>query len=288
MLAIDHAAITDILREIGQTIILPRWRNLQAGDISQKTGPDDLVTIADQEAERALIPLLQAALPGSLVLGEESYAADPSLLHALRTEHPVWIIDPVDGTKPFAEGKETFGTIVALVQNDVILSGWIHHPVTQDTLVTERGSGAFWNSARCRITPAPRELASLQGIIGNSLRMRPHDPLLDSGIPIYQTPAFIAACHIYPAMMVSSSLFGLPPAPCPHFRATLSNSKPWDDAAGALAVREAGGELIASDGTPYRPTMFDNGTIVATDYATAITVRDWLVQHGQHLPAARS
>lgn len=275
MIFVDPQRVSSVIQEVGQSVILPRWRNLKDGEISEKTGPHDLVTIADQEAEAALAPRLQALLPGSLVLGEESFAANPGLIDALRSEHPVWIIDPVDGTKPFAEGKETFGTIIALVQNDEVLAGWIHHPLTGDTLMTERGAGAFWNGQRVQVREN-QPLAAMTGILGVRLQFPVKAyPGVGQG-PTFERSSFVA-CQVYPAMMVDGSMFGMPVAPRYHFRATASYSRPWDDAAGALAVREAGGEIIDWDGNRYRPTMFDNGTIVATDYDSAIAVRDWLL-----------
>ncbi len=275
MIKVDLQQVAGLIAEIGQRIVMPRWRNLQAGEISEKTGPLDLVTIADKEAEAALIPLLQQLLPGSLVLGEESFAADPSLIDALRSEHPVWIIDPIDGTRPFARGEETFGTMVALVQNDNILAGWIHHPLTGDTLITEQGSGAWLHGKRLQVAPA-MPFADMFGILGVRLQM-PVEKHPGSGpAPRFERKSFVA-CQVYPAMLAADvPLFGLPPEPHYHFRATASYSRPWDDAAGALAIAEAGGVVIDWEGNRYRPTMFDNGTIAANGYETALALRDWL------------
>ena len=55
-------------------------------------------------------------LPGSLVVGEEGVAADPGVLEALSGDAPVWIIDPIDGTANFADGKPIFAVMVALVR----------------------------------------------------------------------------------------------------------------------------------------------------------------------------
>jgi fructose-1,6-bisphosphatase/inositol monophosphatase family enzyme len=272
---IDMQQITGFMQEVGQTIIMPRWRNLQASEISQKTGPMDLVTIADKEAEAALTPMLKAVLPGSHVLGEESFAADPSLIDALRSEHPVWIVDPVDGTRPFAHGEETFGTIIALVQNDEILAGWIHHPITGDTLMTEKGAGAHMHGRRLAVAPFAA-FADMFGILGVRLQMPVEKHPGTGQAPKFERKSFVA-CQVYPAMLTTQSLFGLPSEPQYHFRATASYSRPWDDAAGVLAIRESGGEVINWEGQPYRPTMFDNGTISASSAATALAVRDWLL-----------
>lgn len=276
MVQVAAEKVADLLLEVGQRIVMPRWRNLQESEISQKTGPLDLVTIADKEAEAALAPALQKLLPGSLVLGEESFAADPNLIQALRSDHPVWIIDPIDGTRPFAQGKETFGIMVALVQHDETIAGWIHHPITRETLHTEKGGGAYLQGQKLSVA-ASASFADMFGILGVRLQM-PVEKFPGIGqAPRFERKSFVA-CEVYPAMLAGRRpLFGLPPMPHYHFRATASYSRPWDDAAGALALSEAGGIVIDWQGQPYRPTMFDNGTIAANSLDNALALRDWLM-----------
>ncbi|MGQ0675326.1 MAG: inositol monophosphatase family protein, partial [Rhodospirillales bacterium] len=83
------------MAEIAALEIMPRFRNLAAGDIRKKHG-GETVTVADEAAERALSPRLAALLPGSGVLGEEGAAADPGTLALLAGDAPVWVIDPID------------------------------------------------------------------------------------------------------------------------------------------------------------------------------------------------
>src|SRR5215475_5254326 len=101
---LDLARVTSLIEETAGAEILPRFRKLAAGEIREKT-PGDFVTVADEAAEARLTPLLSALLPGSLVLGEEAAAADATLLDRLFDTQPVWVIDPVDGTSNFAEGR---------------------------------------------------------------------------------------------------------------------------------------------------------------------------------------
>ena len=273
---IDIQQVSDIVAEVGRSIILPRWRNLQAHEIKEKSGPQDLVTIADHEAEARLTPLLRDILPGSLVLGEEGFASNPALLANLQSDSPVWIIDPVDGTKNFSEGKEEFGTIIALVHRGETLAGWIHHPVTGDTMIVERGSGAFYRGKKLSMLPtAP--LAQLYGTLGTRL----HKPVArfpgpDPG-PKFDMHRNVS-CEVYVALLTGEKLFPNSPLDLPQrsFRVTLMGSKPWDDVAGVLAVREGGGEVINWAGQAYRPDMFDNGIIAGSGLATCLELREWL------------
>ena len=116
------------LTAVGREIVLPRWRNLRDGDIRDKGGGDP-VTLADLEAEAALRDRLCEILPGSAFIGEEAVGEDPALLDLLHKEAPVWVVDPIDGTKNFAEGTERFCVMAALVSGGLTLGGWIYSPL---------------------------------------------------------------------------------------------------------------------------------------------------------------
>ena len=89
----DIEAVGRLVREVAEAEILPRWRALEAHDIDTKSGPNDLVTIADRKAETLLSAALVELYPGSRVVGEETFAADPTRLRHLGGDAPVWIID---------------------------------------------------------------------------------------------------------------------------------------------------------------------------------------------------
>ena len=82
-MSFDVLALTDLLREAGKQEIAPRFRNLMANDIGQKTSAIDLVTQADLGAERVITAGLRALFPHAMILGEEGYAADPSTMRGL-------------------------------------------------------------------------------------------------------------------------------------------------------------------------------------------------------------
>ena len=84
-------AVTTLIREIVAEEVVPRFERLAHGDISEKA-PGDLVTIADIQTERRLTEALTQLLPGSVVIGEEAAASDPSILGLLAQPAPVWVI----------------------------------------------------------------------------------------------------------------------------------------------------------------------------------------------------
>jgi len=110
MPALNPEKIATIMQEVAQARILPRFQQLSEGEISTKSGPGDLVTIADIEAEEDLTRILKDLLPGSLVIGEEAVSKEEISMGLLATESdPIWVVDPVDGTNNFAGGNENSG-----------------------------------------------------------------------------------------------------------------------------------------------------------------------------------
>src|SRR4051812_3196881 len=148
----EPGAVAKLLREIALVEVLPRFRQLKAHEIREKS-PGDFVTIADEAMEAALAPKLAALLPGSLLVGEEDCARDPSVMHRLGSDQPVWVIDPVDGTANFAEGKEEFCSMMALIERDQVLGGWIYDPVTDTTSYAVQGGGA-WSAGKRLAAPS--------------------------------------------------------------------------------------------------------------------------------------
>ncbi|MEK9662723.1 MAG: inositol monophosphatase family protein, partial [Alphaproteobacteria bacterium] len=92
----DPDKVASLIREVGETVVLPRHRQLEDEDIQEKR-KGDLVTVADLEAERWLTERLVALLPDSTVVGEEAVFADADRLKLLASDGPVWVVDPIDG-----------------------------------------------------------------------------------------------------------------------------------------------------------------------------------------------
>ena len=114
----DHRMATDValmLRDASQAEILPRFRKLAAGAIRAKSSPMDLVTDADEAAERQITRALMDRFPECAVVGEEACAADPSLLNRLGGADLAFVVDPVDGTANFAGGVPLFGCMAAAI-----------------------------------------------------------------------------------------------------------------------------------------------------------------------------
>ncbi|WP_142847126.1 inositol monophosphatase [Telmatospirillum sp. J64-1] len=234
---IDH--VSDLIRQAAETEILPRFKALEAHQIREKS-PGDFVTEADTETEKLLSRLLPELLPGSLVVGEEAVAADPRVLDLLSGDQPVWIIDPVDGTRNFAHGTPVFGVIVALVMGARTMAGWIHDPVNGVMATAVRGQGSWLDGRRVTI-PAESPLDQMTGSLG----FRRNKPLQAAVKGLIRHGS---AAHDYLEMLRGRLDF-----------AYYKRLNPWDHAAGILMFTEAGGFCALLDGTPYRPLPSNAG-----------------------------
>lgn len=251
---LDLDRIAQIIRDTAATEILPRFRALAAGDIREKR-PGDLVTVADLEAERRLIRELEAAMPGSVALGEESVAADPARLDLLAGAAPVWVIDPIDGTGNFAKGVARFAVIIAHVARGVTEAGWIYDPSSGGMVIARRGAGAWYDGRRCRVaeTPPDRLVGSAYG--RNAAGIRAATALVDSGR--------VGALHNYGC----SGLEYMEVARGESHFTLHSRSLVWDHAAGMLIIGEAGGAARFLDGSPYDPRIGDKKPLAAVSEA---------------------
>lgn len=233
------SAVTDLMAEAAERLIRPRFRALSSGEVRAKSGPHDLVTIADEEAERWLTPRLSALLPGSVVVGEEAVASDPSVLEQLVGPAPVWLIDPVDGTWNFAAGQEDFCVMVALVQHQVVQTGWIMEPMRGRVTIAQRGEGAWQQGLPGgERRPLPGPLAGpLTALTGFAY----HRPLKDRVLPMAVRRIGSAGVE-YVRLASGLDSFSL-----------YDRNMPWDHAAGSLIIEECGGMVAHTDGAPYRP-----------------------------------
>jgi fructose-1,6-bisphosphatase/inositol monophosphatase family enzyme len=258
--------VGELIREVAATIVLPRFRHLASDEIQQKA-PGDLVTIADQESERALTRGLTALLPGSQVVGEESVAADPSLLSRLDDGGAVWIVDPVDGTNNFAAGKTPFAVMVALLRDGEPAASWILDVVGDSLMVAEAGSGAYRDGVRVKTRTDDPGAGALRGVVSSHYLPDNLREVAAANARAFGevTQGHHCAGYEYPAVALDEQQFTL-------FWRIL----PWDHVPGSLIIREAGGTVLHLDGSPYRPTDSERGLLVAANDDMWRTVRDTL------------
>ncbi len=258
----DIEQVARIIEAVVAEEVIPRFRQLDRSEIRTKSGPGDLVTIADEACEQRLTSALTELLPGSTVVGEEGAEADPAILKRLHDSGPAWIIDPVDGTHNFAHGIERFACIVALSVGGQVAAGWIHDPVRQVTAMAEGGQGASLNGATLRAASG----RSVSDLVATFSPPRRGDPIRSMSDRLSRAVGehLRFGCSGTDYLWLAEGRAHV---------ALFAQLKPWDHAAGVLIHREAGGYSALLDGRPYAPTVLDGPMIVAPDPATWQAVR---------------
>ena len=230
--------ILALMRDVTETAILPHFRSLSASQIENKAA-DDVVTVADREAEELLAAGLSKLNPGIGIVGEENAHANPAVLDLL--SGPSWIIDPIDGTNNYAGGTGPFGILIALADGGLAQSGWIYDCQSGRFCAAHRGDGAYVDGERitAQTSGETPPVAAISTVFMDQERraaamkhIAPHYRLVD--IPR-------CAAEQYPRLALGENDVSI-------FERTLA----WDHAAGALWLNEAGGKCARLDGSPYR------------------------------------
>jgi fructose-1,6-bisphosphatase/inositol monophosphatase family enzyme len=259
-------SVADIIRDVGRRELLSRFRNLQAHQIREKEGPDDLVTDADIAAEQALATALGELLPDAAFVGEETCHRDLSALGRLAEHEYAWAVDPLDGTAYFARGLEPFGIIVALIRRGIAEAGWIHLPVSGETAHAWRSAGAFLNGARV----APRPVPPLEELRG-ALFTGHLEPSVRAHVEARRPLVRAEETHTCAARRYLDLLAGRE-----HF-SLYGRTLPWDHAAGVLMLQEIGSVARRFDGAPYDVSDSASGLLIAPDARTWTRLRQLLL-----------
>ena len=226
-----------LLREVTRKVILPRYQKLAEHEVTAKLA-DDVVTVADHESEAMLTEGL-AKIADLPVVGEEAAFADETVFERLSGD--CWIVDPLDGTRNFAKGQPPFGILIAMAAGGEAHAGWIYDCLTDRFCTAQRGQGAFLNGEKVTARPTGEDppVAAFSLLFmdrakreGMMAEVAPHYRLVD--VPW-------CAAEQYPRLALGVNDLSI-------FERTL----PWDHAAGALWLNEAGGKCARLDGSAYR------------------------------------
>ena len=227
-----------VLRDFGEV------EQLQAS----RKGPRDFVTKADEKAERILQEELQKARPRYGLLMEETGEVAGS-----DTSHR-FIVDPIDGTTNFMHGIPHFAVSVALEEDRTPIAGVVYNPVSDELFWAERNVGAYLHERRLRVSsrntladgliaappfvPAAHDFEAWRGIVDRLARLGTIRTLGAASLNL----AYIAA-----GRLDAYAERGL---------------KPWDTAAGAVILQEAGG--VISDFSGGRRWLYGGDVVAAS------------------------
>lgn len=257
MSVIDRDKVSDIIREVAADKIVPRFRQLEDGHVRSKSGPNDLVTIADEEAELELTRILPTLLPGSLVLGEEAVSSGRVVRDILKqNDYPVWIVDPVDGTNNFAHGKEVFGTMVCLVNKGERVASWIYQIPRERMIACVKGEGITIGSAPFHQPQRPEEgapFSSMKALISRKFMPPPIRPYVEEKIKQLQdAQSFWCCAWDYIELLEGKAAFAI-----------YKRIEPWDHFAGVLMLEESGFYVRKWDKSRYSGSDLSGGLVIA-------------------------
>src|SRR6266853_5617479 len=210
-------------------------------DISYK-GEVDIVTQADRRSEQAIVNLLRARFPKHAIVAEEGGGAE--------SDSPFrWHVDPLDGTTNFAHGYPCFAVSIGLEEAGDLIAGVIYQPVSGELFTAVKGEGTHLNQKNIHVS-AIEKLATSLLATGFPSTKRAQNP------NIHYYWDFTLRSH--GVRRDGSAALDLAAVACGRFDGFWEfGLHPWDTAAGALLVREAGGMVTSFSGQPYRPGDYE-------------------------------
>ncbi len=247
------------LREAAWREILPRFQQVKDLDVRSKSDATDLVTAADEAAERFLAREIAHMLPKALFVGEEGASKDPALLDRLAKAELAVVVDPLDGTANFVAGMPLFGVVAAVVRYGKAIAGVIYDPMSDDWMMAEQGGGAFLIRAdeterRLQISQ-PASLAEMTGYVSTDFLPEVVKPgVLAKLAKPRMFSSHRCAAHMYRAFASGHGHFVM-----------LDRLTPWDHLAGTLIATEAGAHVACLDGSAYDATKRSGALLTATD-----------------------
>ena len=212
----------------------------------ERKSQNDFVSEVDHAAERAIIDVLREAYPQHSILAEESGLADTG------SEYQ-WIIDPLDGTTNFLHGFPQYCVSIALTVKGVLTHGVIYDPSRNDLFYATKGGGAFLNERRIRVS---KTIYLKDGLIGTGFPYKEFSQF-DRYIAMFKDITQKAAG----VRRTGSAALDLAYVACGRYDGFWEMGlSPWDMAAGALLIKEAGGLVTDFAG---EDNFMTSGTIVA-------------------------
>jgi myo-inositol-1(or 4)-monophosphatase len=229
-------------------VLLAEFYRMRVG--FELKGDFDLVTEADRASERLVVERLAAHYPDHSIVAEEGGGRE-------RASEYRWFVDPLDGTANFAHGYPAFNVTLGLAQGDEMIAGVVYDPLRDEMFAAEKGSGAYLNDQKIRVSTAQR-LA---------------DSLVSTGFPSRKRNQNVNI-HFYHQLAMSthgvrrggSAALDLAYVACGRLDAFWEfGLNPWDLAAGTLLVTEAGGKVSDMRGGPHNVKsphlLVDNGAV---------------------------
>lgn len=247
-----------------------REKLYDAREIKSK-GKRDIVTDADFAADRTVRAILHMDFPQDHFLSEEDSAATRRKLWA-RVEATdsarLWVVDPLDGTTNYAQHLPCFAISIALYQTGAVQIGVVYDPLRREMFAAERGRGAFLNGKRIAVSAKRRfENAVVGTEWARDQKLRERTAAIFSQMVARATTGRALGSAALSLCYVAAARFDA------YFHFSLS---PWDVAAAALVIEEAGGRVTTFTGAPWN--VHSKAYVVSNGYLHSQMLRICKVQ----------
>lgn len=246
-------AMIQVVREAGAVMRSAHDVEAQKGAIDEKAGPANFVTVYDVRVQNMLMEALHRILPDAQYFAEEK-ENDPAILQ----EGYTFIIDPIDGTTNFIHNYGVSAISVGLLYCGTPVFGVIYDPYREELFEARRGLGAFCNGRRIHVSDRPVE----KGVFAVGTAPYYRETLGDATFSMMRSLFDVGA----DIRRLGSAALDLAAVACGRADGYVELLiSPWDYAAGALLVEEAGGIVTDPSGTPMQyayPSGICAGTAV--------------------------
>ena len=248
--------ISDLLVEVNKSIILKYYKNLSSKHIDTKSSDDDFVSIADKESEIYIVKNLIGFLNINQYIGEETSYSNKDDHKLLKKNGLYWVIDPIDGTKNYINGKNEFCSMISLVFNSIPIASFVYCPLKDLLVYAFKGFGTYSLEIKTKkINQLRIQQDSFSNIVGSGGTKGIQEPLRQKilqNLKKYTNRLFIGSAGIEAIMLASNEtqfVF--------HGRVT-----PWDHSPLDLITKESGGCVyMLNDKTEFN--IFSEGPILA-------------------------
>ena len=248
--------ISDLLVEVNKLIILKYYKNLSSKHINTKSSDDDYVSIADKESEIYIVKNLIGFLNINQYIGEETSYTNKDDYKSLEKNALYWVIDPIDGTKNYINGKNEFCSMISLVFNSIPIASFVYYPLKNLLVYAFKGFGAYSLEIKTKkIIQLRIQQNSFDNIVGSGGTKGIEEPLRQKvlqNLRRYTNRLFIGSAGIEAIMLASNEtqfVF--------HGRVT-----PWDHSPLDLIIKESGGCVyMLNDKAEFN--IFSRGPILA-------------------------
>lgn len=248
--------ISDLLVKVNELIILKYYKNLSSKHINTKSSDDDYVSIADKESEIYIVKNLIGFLNINQYIGEETSYSNKDDYKSLEKNALYWVIDPIDGTKNYINGKNEFCSMISLVFNSIPIASFVYYPFKNLLVYAFKGFGAYSVEIKTKkIIQLRIRQDSFANIVGSGGTKGIQEPLRQKvlqNLRRYTNRLFIGSAGIEAIMLASNEtqfVF--------HGRVT-----PWDHSPLDLIIKESGGCVyMLNDKAEFN--IFSRGPILA-------------------------